>query len=446
MAAGFFGALALLTLATLDSGPQVHASRLEGDIRFILRYGALILIFACLVLTASRLGALAVMAGLGVSLGLSVWKEGQGALSLRSRSTTRLMVFGVFLVLALAGQLLISRLGEVDGGLSGRSVVFAEHLKAFLASPLTGYGLGSFPTVNDQLVTPETFYALWNIRAAHNVYLQWLEETGLIGGLLMLAVVAVIHWEIVKGLQARTSLGWLLRGVLGCSAVLLVQGLGDFSLQTPAIALMWALVLGLGYRVAVGGSRAVAREAEAAPPWVRHAATWAPAGVAVAAELSALRVLWGAGRKAAEDGFPLALRTAHEQAALHSLGTPGPAGRQMARKHAMAALRQSPTDAYAWTLLAFVEGSSPAGGDALERSYLSAPLSPNLARWRAQMVADRWDQLSPGLRAKAMQELRTERKLAGFDAWLKDLMVRYRDTAFGLALSMDLQNWESNSD
>jgi len=446
VAAGFFGGLALLNLATLDAGPQVHATRMEGDVRFILRYGALILIFACLVLTASRMGALAVMAGLGVSLCLSLWKERDAAISLRSQSTARLVVFGVFVLLAFAGQLLISRFGDMDGGLSGRSVLFAEHLRAFLASPLTGYGLGSFTAVNDQLVTPENFYALWNIRAAHNVYLQWLEETGLIGALLIFSVIAVIHWEIFQGVRLRQSLGWLMRGVLGCSAVLLVQGLGDFTLQTPAIALMWALVLGLGYRVAVGGSRAVAREVQAASPWVQRAAFWTPVGLALAAELCALLVLWGTSRKAAEDGFPLALRTAYEQAALHSLGSGDPVGRRAARAYALAAVRQSPTDAYAWTLLAYLDGNSSSGTDALEKSYLSAPLAPNLARWRTQMVAERWDQLSPALRAKVMQELRIERKLDGFDVWLKGLLAGHRATSFGLALSLALQDWESNSD
>ena len=43
-----------------------------------------------------------------------------------------LVVFGVFLLLAVAGQLLISRFGETDRGLSGRSVLFSEHLRAFL--------------------------------------------------------------------------------------------------------------------------------------------------------------------------------------------------------------------------------------------------------------------------------------------------------------------------
>ncbi len=446
VAAGFFGGVALLNLSVLDSGPQVHASRIEGDVRFILRYGALILIFACLVLTASRIGAIAVMAGLAVSLGLSFWKERDSAIALRSRTTARLVVFGVFVLLAFAGQLLISRFGEVDGGLNGRSILFAEHARAFLASPVTGYGLGAFTAVNAQLLTPETFWALWNIHAAHNVYLQWLEETGLVGASLMFSVIAILHWEIFQGLRRRQSLGWLLRGVMGLSTVLLVQGFGDFSLQTPAIALMWALVLGLGFRVAIGGSRAMARESQPAPGWIRHAAYWAPVCVALCAELSALVVLWGAGRKAAEDRFPLALRTAYEQAALHSLSAPAAGARASARADAVAALDQSPTDAYAWTMLAYLDGNSPTGDGELEKSYLSAPLAPNMARWRTQLVAERWDQLSPELRAKVMQELRVERKLEGFDVWLKAMILRYHDTPFGLALSLNLQNWDSNSD
>jgi O-antigen ligase len=446
VAAGFFGSLAVLNLATLEAGPQVHASRTAGDVRFILRYGALVLIFACLVLTASRMGAIAVMGGLIVSFGLSFWKERDVAVSLRSRAVVRLVVFGVFLLLAVAGQLLITRFNQVDNGFSGRNVLFLEHLNAFLASPVTGHGLGSFGAVNDQLVTPENFYELWYIRAAHNVYLQWLEETGVVGALLMFAVIAVIHWEILKGHNARQSLVWLMRGVLGFSAVLLLQSLGDFTLQTPAIALMWALLLGLGYRVATGGSRAAEREAVLPPLWVQRAAFWAPIGIAVVAEVSALLVLWGASRKAAEDGFPLALRSAYEQAALHRLSVNAPGSREAARTDTLAALRQSPTDAYAWTMLAYLDTDAARAIEDLERSYLGAPLAPNLVRWRAQLAADRWDQLSPELRAKVMEELRIERKLDGFDVWLNGLLSRYHDTSFGLALSLALQNWNSTTD
>ena len=446
VAAGFFGSLAVLNLATLEAGGAVHASRTAGDVRFILRYGALVLIFACLVLTASRMGAIAVMGGLIVSFGLSFWKERDVAVSLRSRAVGRIVVFGVFLLLAVAGQLLITRFNQVDNGFSGRNVLFLEHMKAFLASPVAGHGLGSFGAINDQLVTPENFYELWYIRAAHNVYLQWLEETGVVGALLMFAVIGVIHWEILKGHQTRQSLVWLMRGVLGFGAVLLLQSFGDFTLQTPAIALMWALLLGLAYRVATGGSRAAEREAVLPALWVQRAAFWAPVGIAVVAEVSALLVLWGAGRAAAETGFPLALRSAYEQAALHHLTSKAPGAREAARADTLAALWQSPTDAYAWTMLAYLDTDPARAVEDLEKSYLGAPLAPNLVRWRAQLAADRWDQLPPELRAKVMEELRIERKLDGFDVWLNGLLAREHDTSFSLALSLALQNWNSTTD
>ena len=439
VAAGFLGGIALLSLATLDAGPQVHATRTEGDVRFIMKYGALVLIFACLVLTASRLGAAAVMAGLIVAFGLSSWKERDLSVSLKSKAGVRLIVFGLFMLLAFAGQLLISRINQSDAGFSGRDVLFAEHLKAFLAAPITGYGLGSFSTVNDQLVTPETFYELWNIRAAHNVYLQWLEETGLIGSVLMFAVIGVIHWEILQGLRTRQGLVWLMRGVIGFSAVLLVQSFGDFTLQTPAISMLWALLLGLGFRAATGGSRAVEREALPTAPWMRTAAFWSPVAIAILAELTALLVLWSAGSKAAEDHFPLTLRTAYEQAALGRLSSRTKAGRIEARSEIVAALRQSPTDAYAWTMLAYLDGNSPKGLEELDRSYLSAPLAPNLVRWRAQLAADWWDDLPSDLRAKVIQELRAERTLDGVEGWLKTLPATSGNASFGLALSLALE-------
>jgi O-antigen ligase len=71
-------------------------------------------------------------------------------------------------------------------------------------------------------------------REAHNDYVQLLVETGLTGLLLGL-------WAALRALKAARRDPWLLAAVAG---ILLQEGL-DFSLQIPAVAVLFAVLTGL---------------------------------------------------------------------------------------------------------------------------------------------------------------------------------------------------------
>jgi len=61
-----------------------------------------------------------------------------------------------------------------------RTEIWRLHWQAFLDSPLFGYGLGGAETVSKSLLNLSNFDVLWNIKAILNVYLQWLEEAGVV--------------------------------------------------------------------------------------------------------------------------------------------------------------------------------------------------------------------------------------------------------------------------
>ena len=69
-----------------------------------------------------------------------------------------------------------------------RRQIIAPHWRAFLSSPWFGYGLGSFTTVNQMLMTEAGLRELHNVRAVHNLYVQWLEEAGIVGAGLLAAL------------------------------------------------------------------------------------------------------------------------------------------------------------------------------------------------------------------------------------------------------------------
>lgn len=207
----------------------------------------------CLLLTASRM---ALFATLTASSVLLLW-----TLAGKPRVRGGIAV-GAALLIVIAGvlafggnDLLWFRLGQDDPTLGGRSELFAAHWAAFTASPLFGWGLGSFDAVNLQMMTAETAPSLWTIRAAHNVYLQWLEEAGLVGALPMFLLIGWIVFDAVRRARQGGAGQTLLIGLVCANLVILLHGLTDFALQVPSIAAFWALLLGLQFGFGRGGGR-----------------------------------------------------------------------------------------------------------------------------------------------------------------------------------------------
>ncbi|WP_029415027.1 O-antigen ligase family protein [Brevundimonas bacteroides] len=203
----------------------------------------------CLILTASRMGLVATVVAL---MALLLWET---ASSRKGRVPIWLgagLLIGVGTVLTLSGNdLLWIRVGGIDADILLRGQIFAAHWQAFLASPLFGYGLGSFDAINTQIMTGETIGSLWSIRATHNVYLQWLEEAGLVGALPMFLLIAVVLvFSLARALGGKGR--GLQRGVVCASLVVLVHGLTDYALQVPSIAGFWTFLLGLGFAFGQG--------------------------------------------------------------------------------------------------------------------------------------------------------------------------------------------------
>lgn len=196
----------------------------------------------CLLLTASRMGLVASSVALAVFLLWEMASSGRARVPVMAGAA---LLIGLGALLTFGGNdLLWLRVGTLDGDVDVRSSIFSAHWAAFIDSPLFGYGLGSFDAVNSQIMTGETYRNLWLIRATHNVYLQWLQEAGLIGAIPMFALIGLVL--IVSILRAAAGRGRTLQlGLVCASLVVLVHGLTDYALQVPSIAAFWAFLLGL---------------------------------------------------------------------------------------------------------------------------------------------------------------------------------------------------------
>ncbi|QTC91468.1 O-antigen ligase family protein [Brevundimonas goettingensis] len=243
-AATVFGMLTVIGLASLlrdwRQTRGLDPASMLG--RVAIPLACVLMSTTCLLLTASRMGVVATLTGAVV---LMLWELLDG----KTGRLPLLIGGGVLLVVAVVlglggNDLLWSRVGDIGVDKLTRADILSSHWQAFLDSPLFGYGLGSFSDVNSQIMTDQNFEVLWPVRAAHNVYLQWLEEAGIVGAapmfLLIATVTGVAVWRTFTLRKGQT----LLRGLIAASVVILVHGTVDFALQVPSIAAFWAFLLG----------------------------------------------------------------------------------------------------------------------------------------------------------------------------------------------------------
>jgi O-antigen ligase len=265
-AATCFGALTLLNLVDVlrayegaGVGGRFYSSTLQRLLPRLARpLAGLALAATCLTLTQSRAG-LAAAAAVAIVLAavLALARAGQGGIR-----TPLIAIAAVALALvvgsaALNVDALQQRFLFLHADAALRSQIFAAHFAAFQAAPWGGYGLGSFARINGMILSGSNLAALQTIGAAHNVYIQWLEEAGVLGAAAMFATVALIALQLALGLARRRRMRPWLLAILAVLALYLLHGASDYALETPSMAAMLSLLLGLGAGIA--GAAPVAR-------------------------------------------------------------------------------------------------------------------------------------------------------------------------------------------
>jgi O-antigen ligase len=88
------------------------------------------------------------------------------------------------------------------------------------------------------------------VNHAHNDYLEFASDTGLLGvALLFLPILYLLAKMIISFLDdPRRYRRSITLGCIGSSLALLIHSMTDFNLQVPANALIFAVVLGIGYK------------------------------------------------------------------------------------------------------------------------------------------------------------------------------------------------------
>lgn len=218
--------------------------------RIVILAFAFMILTVALVLTQSRAGVFATIVGVVVLLAVLATTSSFAARSVFRFGLIVLIAGGAFA--AASGSMLASRLTDLQENLGPRLKVYRATLEAIADRPLLGFGLGSFEDVFPSYRGAEFQPRDMNYDYAHNIFLELTFESGIPGALALIALVALAAGVCVWGARHRQRNEFI--PVVGAAATALVaiHGMVDFSLQIPAIAATYALMLGVAYSQAWG--------------------------------------------------------------------------------------------------------------------------------------------------------------------------------------------------
>lgn len=232
--ATFAGLSALCAAAALarrlEDGARVWSALLRRDA--LLYVAALALCIVALFATASRAGIATTAAG------FAVWYLFRAD----TTPTRRYAALAAIVVVAAAALYFVlgwRTEGTLDQNFDARMRVYQNSIALIEARPWLGYGLGSFGAAFATLRTHE-ITQVWT--EAHNVYLELAVELGIPAALALLGAQI---WIIA--VCARKHASRIAVVALGAATTISLHSTIDFSVQIPAVAALWAALLGAGY-------------------------------------------------------------------------------------------------------------------------------------------------------------------------------------------------------
>lgn len=245
-----FGALANLAALSFSVGGgaadatahrrQAAREALRGFFRggWIYALGALLCIGA-VALTQSRAGAASAVFGLVVAI--LAFARGGGRQG-KALAAILLILLG-FAAMSLSAGLFERALATSKE--SARFLVYPEIWAMILERPWLGHGLGAFHETFRAAVPFAAAVGEWDY--AHNTWLELLFELGLPACGALFAALALIGLRLIRGARERRRNRWPACLALGAAATAGLHGLFDFSLQMPAAAALFAVLLGIGW-------------------------------------------------------------------------------------------------------------------------------------------------------------------------------------------------------
>jgi O-antigen ligase len=204
---------------------------------------ACLLAAAALLLTQSR-GAFVALCAALVAF---VWSLRRMALVTAGTFVKAAAVFAVGLVagiVLLAGEQTLGRFAAADAQALNRLTYYRTTWDAIWDRPLLGTGYGTYADAFRAYNHPET--GTYFLDRAHNTYLQVIMELGWPAAAALYSGLALLVFRSLRGPLPDGRAAALPAVLAACSVLVAAHALVDFSLEMPANAATYALLLGAG--------------------------------------------------------------------------------------------------------------------------------------------------------------------------------------------------------
>jgi O-antigen ligase len=206
-------------------------------------------ILTSLLLTGSRGGIIATGLGLMTLLALNVRREKRSDRDKAAPWHGILLAIFAILVVSVVfvgfSDAFVGRIGAHGVYEQGRLRLFQATISSILASPVLGFGYGTFsaafPMFHDESLG---IWVFWD--KAHNTYLEAFQGLGLLFGGMLIASVVVLVWDCLKGARTRQRDATIPAIAASISFMVGAHALIDFSLQIQAVTLTFMAILGVG--------------------------------------------------------------------------------------------------------------------------------------------------------------------------------------------------------
>jgi O-antigen ligase len=207
--------------------------------------GALVL-FSALVAADSRAGLIATFVGMLVAFGFAVMfaaRRQTMAWTLAAGLAASTAIFTLFVLNGSTVGARFDNLVETRGVTEFRPVMWAAAEQAIHDHPLTGIGLGAY---HDAYYLYADQFAPYIVDRAHNDYLELAAGLGLPAAVAWVLGLTWIVFQCGRGALRRHRRRVYSVTAVAAAALVGVHSFFDFSLQIPAVSVIFAVIMGVG--------------------------------------------------------------------------------------------------------------------------------------------------------------------------------------------------------
>lgn len=248
----FGAALGTALVLRGDREGKMRNKRGRMDVEMVIGrlalFVAVLLMFATILTTGSRMGTFVGLLGILVPVALRVSQAERAdgtrqALVGLSIAVVSLLAFVA--VSAMYGGVVFDRLGSTGMAADVRWALYENIWKVALERPLTGHGFDSFELAfragHELPVSPDLRW-----QNAHNTYLELWVELGFILGSLPPLICIVALLRLLKRGASNQYTGYLAQAAVAAIVIAAIHSLVDFSLEIEANVFLFLVILGLG--------------------------------------------------------------------------------------------------------------------------------------------------------------------------------------------------------